>query len=164
MEFNSKGCTLSCGVDPVSPATTVTYKKLYGLYNIPEMGGSPERIDVTNLEDGHKRSILGISDASDMNFGFYATKDETDTSEQVRDTWNVLQAYQTAGTILNWKLVYPDGNGFTWKGSCAVKRDAVAVNKAIQFTLATGLDTELTPIPQAAQSATPAQSQGTGTG
>lgn len=164
MEFNSKGCTLSCGVDPVSPATTVTYKKLYGLYNIPEMGGSPERIDVTNLEDGHKRSILGISDVSDMNFGFYATKDETDTSEQVRDTWNVLQAYQTAGTILNWKLVYPDGNGFTWKGSCAVKRDAVAVNKAIQFTLATGLDTELTPIPQAAQSATPAQSQGGGTG
>ena len=38
MEFNSKGCILSCGPDPVSPATTVTYKKLYGLYNVPEMG------------------------------------------------------------------------------------------------------------------------------
>ena len=107
MEFNSKGCILSCGPDPVSPATTVTYKKLYGFYNVPEMGGTPERLDVTNLEDGHKRSILGIGDVSDMNYGFYATKDETDTTEQVRDTWNVLQSYMTAGTILNWKLDVP---------------------------------------------------------
>lgn len=145
-EFNSKGCKLSCGPDPVSPATTVTYKKLYGLYNVPEMGGTPERLDVTNLEDGHKRSILGIGDVSDTNFGFYATKDETDTTEQVRDTWNVLQSYQTAGTILNWKLEYPDGHGWTWKGTCAVKRDAVTVNTAIKFTLAVGLDTTLTPL------------------
>ena len=146
MEFNSKGCILSCGPDPVSPATTVTYKKLYGLYNIPEMGGTPERLDVTNLEDGHKRSILGIGDVSDTNFGFYATKDETDTTAQVRDTWNVLQGYQTAGTVLNWKLEYPDGHGWTWKGTCAVKRDAVTVNTAIKFTLAVGLDTALTPL------------------
>ena len=146
MEFNSKGCKLSCGPDPVSPATTVTYKKLYGLYNIPEMGGTPERLDVTNLEDGHKRSVLGIGDVSDTNFGFYATKDETDTTEQVRDTWNVLQSYQTAGTVLNWKLEYPDGHGWTWKGTCAVKRDAVTVNTAIKFTLAVGLDTALTPL------------------
>lgn len=146
MEFNSKGCKLSCGPDPVSPATTVTYKKLYGLYNIPEMGGTPERLDVTNLEDGHKRSVLGIGDVSDTNFGFYATKDETDTTEQVRDTWNVLQSYQTAGTVLNWKLEYPDGHGWTWKGTCAVKRDAVTVNTAIKFTLAVGLDTPMTPL------------------
>ena len=145
-EFNSKGCILSVGPDPVSPATTVTYKKLYGLYNIPEMGGTPERLDVTNLEDGHKRSVLGIGDVSDTNFGFYATKDETDTTEQVRDTWNVLQSYQTAGTVLNWKLEYPDGHGWTWKGTCAVKRDAVTVNTAIKFTLAVGLDTALTPL------------------
>ena len=162
-EFNSKGCILSVGPDPVSPATTVTYKKLYGLYNIPEMGGTPERIDVTNLEDSHKRSILGIGDVSDLSFGFYCTKNETDTTAQIRDTWNVLQAYQTAGTVLNWKLEYPDGNGWEWKGTCAVKRDTTTVNTAIKFTLSVGLDTELSPIAQAAQSATPAQSQG-GTG
>ena len=163
MEFNSKGCKLSCGPDPVSPATTVTYKKLYGLYNIPEMGGSPERLDVTNLEDSHKRSILGIGDVGDMNFGFYATKDETDTTAQIRDTWNVLQGYQTAGTVLNWKLEYPDGNGFTWKGTCAVKWDAVTVNKAISFTLSTGLDTELTPLAQAQPAQTSGGSGGGGT-
>lgn len=156
-EFNSKGCILSVGPDPVSPATTVTYKKLYGLYNIPEMGGTPEKIDVTNLEDSHKRSILGIGDVGDLNFGFYATKGETDTTAQVRDTWNALQAYQTAGTVLNWKLEYPDGNGWEWKGTCSVKRDAVTVNNAIKFTLTTGLETTMTPL-------TPAQNAGGGGG
>ncbi|MBP5378567.1 MAG: hypothetical protein J6Y64_03390 [Ruminococcus sp.] len=159
-EFNSKGCKLSCGPDPVSPATTVTYKKLYGLHTIPEMGGSPERLDVTNLEDSHKRSILGLGDVSDLNFGFYATKGETDTVSQVRDTWNVLQAYETAGTVLNWKLEYPDGNGWEWKGSCHVKRDQVTVNTPIKFTLAVGLETDLDPLTPAA----PAQNAGGGGG
>ena len=143
-EFNSKGCILSVGPDPVSPATTVTYKKLYGLYTIPEMGGSPERLDVTNLEDDHKRSILGIGDMGDANFGFYATKNETDTTAQVRDTWNVLQGYQTAGTVMRWKLEYPDGEGFVWDGTCSVRRQSTGVNQAIKFTLTVGLDTALT--------------------
>lgn len=147
-EFNSKGTILSVGPDPTSPSTDVTYKKLYGLFNVPEMGGTPERIDVTNLEDSHKRSILGIGDVGDLAFEFYATKDEEDTAAQVRDTWNILQAYETAGTVLNWKLVYPDGNGYTWKGACHVRRQAAGVNTAIRFTLSTGLDTDLVPIPQ----------------
>lgn len=143
-EFNSKDTILSCGVDPVSPATDITYKKLYGLFNVPEMGGTPEQIDVTNLEDSHKRSILGIQDVGTLDFEFYATEGETDTTSQVRDTWNVLRGYQTAGTVLNWKLEYPDGEGFTWKGTCSVRRQAVSVNSAIKFTLTIGLDTALT--------------------
>ena len=69
-EFNSKGTILSVGPDPVSPATTVTYKKLYGLYTVPEMGGSPEQIDVTNLEDSVRRSILGLQSISTLEFEF----------------------------------------------------------------------------------------------
>ena len=145
-EFNSKGTILSVGPDPVSPATTVTYKKLYGLYNVPEMGGTPERIDVTNLEDGVKRSILGIGDNGTIDFEFYGTDNETDTTSQIRDTWNVLRAYQTAGTVLNWKLEYPDGEGFEWKGTCSVRRQAVTVNSAIKFTLSVGTDTEISDI------------------
>lgn len=145
-EFNSKGTKLSVGTDPVSPATTVTYKKLYGLFTVPEMGGTPEQIDVTNLEDSHKRSILGIQDNGTLDFEFYATEDETDTQEQVRDTWNILRGYQTAGTVLNWKLEYPDGEGFTWKGKCSVRRQSVGVNQAVKITLTVGIESELTDI------------------
>ena len=145
-EFNSKGTKLSVGTDPVAPATTVTYKKLYGLFTVPEMGGTPEQIDVTNLEDSHKRSILGIQDTGTLDFEFYATKSETDTDTQFRDTWNILRGYQTGGTVLNWKLEYPDGEGFTWKGKCSLRRQSTGVNSAVKFTLTVGLETALTDI------------------
>lgn len=143
-EFNSKGTILSVAAVPTTGDPS--YKKLYGLYTVPEMGGTPEQIDVTNLEDGIKRSILGIQDAGTLDFEFYATEDETDTSAQIRDTWNILRGYQTAGDTMMWKLEYPDGEGFMWHGKCSVRRQSVGVNTAIKFTLTIGLDTPLTDI------------------
>lgn len=141
-EFNSKGTILSVASIPSSGDPT--YKKLYGLFTVPEMGGTPELIDVTNLEDGIKRSILGIGDAGTLDFEFYATDDETDTTAQIRDTWNILRGYQTAGSSMRWKLEYPDGEGFVWDGKCSVRRQSTGVNQAVKFTLTVGLDTELT--------------------
>jgi hypothetical protein len=143
-EFNSKGTILS--VAPVPQSGDPAYKKLYGLFTVPEMGGTPEQIDVTNLEDSHKRSILGIQDTGTLDFEFYATEDETDTTAQIRDTWNILRGYQSAGDTMMWKLEYPDGEGFTWKGKCSLRRQSVGVNSAVKFTLTVGLETELTDI------------------
>lgn len=143
-EFNSKGTILS--VAPVPQSGDPAYKKLYGLFTVPEMGGTPEQIDVTNLEDSHKRSILGIQDTGTLDFEFYATEYETDTTAQIRDTWNILRGYQSAGDTMMWKLEYPDGEGFTWKGKCSLRRQSVGVNSAIKFTLTVGLETELTDI------------------
>lgn len=143
-EFNSKGTILSVAAVPQSGDPS--YKKLYGLFTVPEMGGTPEMIDVTNLEDSIKRNIPGIGDTGSLDFEFYATENETDTSAQIRDTWNILRGYQTAGTTMMWKLEYPDGEGFTWKGKCSVRRQSVGVNNAIKFTLTVGLETDLTDI------------------
>jgi hypothetical protein len=143
-EFNSKGTILSVAAIPQSGDPS--YKKLYGLFTVPEMGGTPEMIDVTNLEDGIKRNIPGIGDTGTLDFEFYATEQETDTSSQIRDTWNILRGYQTAGTSMMWKLEYPDGEGFTWQGKCTVRRQSVSVNSAIKFTLTIGLETALTDI------------------
>jgi hypothetical protein len=141
-EFNSKGTILSVAAVPTTGDPT--FKKLYGLFTVPEMGGTPETIDVTNLEDAIKRNIPGIGDTGILEFEFYATEGETDTTAQIRDTWNILRGYQTAGDAMMWKLEYPDGEGFTWKGKCNVRRQAVGVNNAIKFTLAIGLESELT--------------------
>lgn len=143
-EFNSKGTILS--VAPVPQSGDPAYKKLYGLFTVPEMGGTPEQIDVTNLEDSHKRSILGIQDTGTLDFEFYVTEDEEDTTAQIRDTWNILRGYQSAGDTMMWKLEYPDGEGFTWKGKCSLRRQSVGVNSAVKFTLTVGLETELTDI------------------
>lgn len=143
-EFNSKGTILSVATVPQSGDPS--YKKLYGLFTVPEMGGTPEMLDVTNLEDAIKRSILGLQDVGTLDFEFYATEDETDTSSQIRDTWNTLATYEAAGDALMWKLEYPDGEGYTWKGKCSLRRQAVAVNEPIKFTLTTSLETALTPV------------------
>lgn len=141
-EFLSKNTKLSVAAVPQSGDPT--YKSLYGLYSVPEMEGAPEQVDVTNLEDSSRRSINGLGAASNLEFLFYATEDETDTTTQIRDTWNILRGYQTAGTELMWKLEYPDGEGFTWKGKCAVRRQATEVNNAIKFTLTVDTATALT--------------------
>ena len=141
-EFNSKGTKLRVATVPQSGDPS--YKSLYGLYSVPEMGGTPETIDVTNLDDATKRSILGIQDLGSLEFEFYATEDEIDTSSQIRDTWNILRGYQTAGTALMWKLEYPDGEGFTWQGKCSVRRTSQGINEAGKFTLSVGLETALT--------------------
>lgn len=141
-EFLSKGTKLS--VATVPQTGDPTYKSLYGLFSVPEMEGAPDQIDVTNLEDGSRRSINGLGAASTLEFQFYATEDETDTSSQVRDTWNILRGYQTADTELMWKLEYPDGEGFTWRGKCSVRRQATEVNTAIRFTLTVDKATPLT--------------------
>ncbi len=141
-EFLSKGTKLSVAAIPQSGDPS--YKSLYGLFSVPEMEGTPDQIDVTNLEDGSRRSINGLGAASTLEFQFYATEDETDTTSQVRDTWNILRGYQTADTELMWKLEYPDGEGFTWRGKCSVRRQAAEVNTAIRFTLTVDKATPLT--------------------
>ena len=155
-EFNSKGTKLSVAAIPQSGDPT--YKSLYGLYSVPEMGGTPETIDVTNLDDAVKRSILGIQDTGSLEFEFYATMGETDTTTQIRDTWNILRGYQTAGTVMMWKLEYPDGEGFTWQGKCSVRKSSQGVNEAGKFTLTVGLETALTDI----VNSTPVQNGGGG--
>ena len=144
MEFLSKGTKLSVATIPQSGDPT--YKSLYGLSNVPEMQGAPDQVDVTNLEDGSRRSINGLGAANPLEFQFFATNGETDTTAQVRDTWTVLRAYQIAGDPLMWKLEYPNGEGFTWKGKCNVRWLAAEVNQAIKFALTVETLTPLTDI------------------
>lgn len=140
-EFISKGTKLSVAAVPQSGDPS--YKSLYGLFSVPEPEGAPDQVDVTNLEDASRRSINGLGAASTLEFQFYATEDETDTSSQVRDTWNILRGYQTAGDTMMWKLEYPNGEGFTWKGKCNVRWQAAEVNAAIKFTLTVDKETAL---------------------
>ena len=61
----SKGTTLS-----VKTKEGGTFVVLEGLQSTPEMGGDPEKVDVTTLADSMKRYIPGIKDAGDLAFKF----------------------------------------------------------------------------------------------
>ena len=130
MEFSTKGTKLE-----VKAAGESTWKEAYGLYNTPDMGGNKEKIDVTNLSDSHKRTIDGIADYGSLQFDFYDTKGESDTSAMIKKTYAAFRGWELAGTEVAFKLTYPDGSGFNWTGTVLTVKDAAAVILDSQYTV-----------------------------
>lgn len=139
MEYCSKGTTLAC-----STTENGTFKVLYGMSSIPDMGGDREKIDITNLEDGNKRYIYGVSDFGELAFEFFYNREDTESSQdKILNAYSTLKNYETSATKLWWKLTYPDGSGHIWKGEPSVKRKGVGVNEALAFTLTISLENEI---------------------
>lgn len=141
MEYCSKGTTLSMADDK-----TGTFKTLYGMSSIPDMGGDREKIDVTNLGDNNKRYIYGVSDFGELSFEFFYNKEEqpdAESSTKLLNAYKALKDCETAGAKKWWKLTYPDGTGHIWKGEPSVKRKGVGVNEALAFTLTISLENDI---------------------
>ena len=140
MEYSSQGIKMSA-----AESESGTYKKLYGLYKIPDMGGDTDKLDVSNFSDKNKRQIdSGITDYGTLQFNFYCNKDDVDeSSEEVLDTYKYLKSAQIAGKSLYYKLEYPDGSTHTWLGGVSVKRDGAGVGEAMKFTLTTTVESEM---------------------
>lgn len=144
MELTSRGIHLDVCED--ASAAQPKWRKLYGLNEVPDVGGDAEKIDVTNLEDKNKRSIDGIVDYGDLEFKFYLNKETTpdaEDSELIKESYAVLRAMQLAGKTPYFRLAYPDGTGHQWQGSVNVIRSGVGVNAALAFTLKTSIMSEM---------------------
>lgn len=105
-----------------------TYTRIDYLMEVPELGGDPEQVEVTTLQDGVKKYIPGIQDPGDLAFKFLYDN-ETATSN-----FRVLKALQDAGTIGEFKIVYPDDTEWAFSAYVNVKMDSAAVNAALTFT------------------------------
>ncbi len=141
MEYSSKGITLS-----MADTKAGTFKQLYGLHKIPDMGADREKIDVTNFDDGHKRYIAGVGDFGDLTFDFFYNKETSDDDDEAVELLNVYKALKTAETAdePKWfKLEYPDGTGHIWQGDISVKRTGAGVNEALKFQLTTTVRSEI---------------------
>lgn len=72
-------------------SSSPAWKELYGLYEVPEMGSTPEKIEVTNLSDTNKRYVFGVQDFGDMEFKFYYNSGDTDDENLIRNSYQTLQ-------------------------------------------------------------------------
>lgn len=117
----TKGTTLSYKAGEAG-----TFKKIAGLQAVPQVGGDPEQVDVTTLDDSNKKYIAGIQDMDSLEFTFLYDK----------DVFTELKALQTAGTSTQFELKYPDDAKCTFTGDVTVKMGGGEVNGAYQFTLA----------------------------
>lgn len=123
---------------------TLSYKKnssyevLDGLQEVPSLGGTPDKVEVTTLADASRRYIKGIKDYGDLTFKFLYQND-TETSN-----FRVLRGLEESGKIVEWKVDFPDGTGFAFSGECTVAPSDGAVNGAITFNLTISLNSDIT--------------------
>lgn len=119
--------------------TGTTYTDLTGLKEIPELGGDPEKVDVTTLADTAKQYEYGITDYGDLEFKF---KYE---NSGANSPYRVLRGLATAKTKTSFELTLKDGTKFTWDAIPNVKLGGGGVNGAIDFSLTMALQSEIVP-------------------
>ena len=107
------------------------------LMEVPELGGTPEKIDVTTLSDKVKKYIPGTRDYGDLVFKFLY--DNTDANANYR----VLKGMDDAGTTATFKLAYPDGTSHQFDAIPSVKLDSGAINGALTFSATMMLQSDI---------------------
>ncbi|WFA10332.1 phage tail tube protein [Tissierella sp. Yu-01] len=117
-----------------------TYTDLELLMEIPEIGGDPEKIEVTTLKDKNKKYIPGISDLGDLAFIFLY-----DNSDSTSD-YRVLKGFQDDKKLVSFKLMYPDGSGHEFDAYVNVKIAGGGVNAAKTFTATMFLQSDIVDI------------------
>jgi len=128
----------------LSEGITLSYKKatvlttLPDLQEIPELGGTKEKVEVTTLNDTSKRYINGIKDYGDLAFKFLYDNSAATSS------YRVLAGLETSNALTEFEVAFPDGTKFAFSGYVAVKVGSAAVNAPLTFTATITLNTAIT--------------------
>ena len=127
----SKGITLSYKKD-------LEYVVIPDLQEVPDLGGSAEKVDVTTLADGNYKYINGIKDFGDLEFKFLYSNSGTESN------YRICRGLEEAGKVVEWKVSFPDGTSFEFSGEPSTTIDGQSVNSAITFTLNITLNSDIT--------------------
>lgn len=141
----SQGITLSLKGDTGTDFTVIP-----GLLEVPDIGGTTEKIDVTTLADTSRQYINGIKDYGELTFKFIydglCCKDGSNDVSNYQYLYNVFD--QSGNEPKQWKIEY---NGtptrkfsFTFKGYGSLSMDSASVNSALTFTLTITLASDIT--------------------
>ena len=125
MAILSKGIKLS-----YSSSGTTSYTDLTDLLEIPSLGGSVDKVDVTTLADASKKYINGIKDYGDLAFKFNYAKEQFTTLNGL------------TGSI-NFKVTLPDTTTATFSGEPSVSLEGVGVGAAMNYTITVSLDSDI---------------------
>ena len=115
-----------------------SYEVLDGLMEVPSLGGTPDKVEVTTLADASRRYIKGLKDYGDLAFKFLYQND-TATSN-----FRILRGLEESGKIVEWKVEFPDGTAFAFSGECSVAPSDGSVGGYIAFALTISLNSDIT--------------------
>lgn len=114
-----------------------SYVKLDGLMEVPSLGGTPDKVEVTTLADASRRYIKGLKDYGDLAFKFLYDNSAAESN------FRILRGLEESGKVIEWKVEFPDGTGFTFSGECSVAPSDGSVGGYIAFTLNISLNSDI---------------------
>lgn len=101
------------------------WNEVGGVKSIPEMGGSPQTIDVTTLKSTRQESIEGLQQSQSLAF----------QCVYQGDNFKTLAPLSGNKKQYKWKVTFPDGTTSTFTGSFTIKTDSYGPNAALTFTI-----------------------------
>lgn len=114
------------------------YEEILNLQECPDLGGTAEKVDVTVLADGNKKYINGVKDFGDLAFKFlYDNSGAT-------SNYRIVRGLEEAGSVVDWKVTFPDNTEFAFSGEVTTSIDGASVNNAITFTANITLNSDIT--------------------
>ena len=125
----SAGSKLSYGALGAGGAYPSSWTDLLGCTEIPEIGGAPDTVESTTLDNLVYRSyVKGLQDLGSLDFPF--------NLETPAATSNInIIAGLNADTIYGWKITYASGITVQLKSKPSYSFNAVGVNEIESFTL-----------------------------
>ncbi len=113
-------------------------QNLYGLKSTPELGGTKEKKEVTNLLDTAHRYIAGLYKYDDLTFDFYynsSTANPNVSAAQTAAAFRAARAVELSGASVQQKVEFPDGTYFTWSGQVATKIKKMDADGVMEFSI-----------------------------
>ena len=115
-----------------------TYAEIANLQEGPELGGTAENVEVTTLADGNKKYIKGIKDFGELAFKFLYDNSGAESN------YRVVRGLEEGGSVVDWKVTFPDNTSFAFSGEVTTAIDSAAVNAALTFTATITLNSDIT--------------------
>ena len=115
---------------------TVDGTALPNLQATPEMGGTPEQVDVTTLADDMRHYIAGVKDPGSLEFTFLYDAD------QENSTYKTLTS-KVGHPDSEYVLTMPDRSTFTFTADVTLRLSATEVNGAITFIASMSLQSDI---------------------
>jgi len=107
------------------------------LQEVPELGGKVDKVEITTLKDSAKKYIAGIKDFGDLEFKFLYD------NSSVTANYRILKGLESAGTITEFEIEFPDATTFTFSASVMTTVDSAKVGDALTFSASLTLNSDI---------------------
>lgn len=107
-----------------------TYKRIYGLTTIPEIGGTPNQIDTTDLDNlKYETAINGLMPTQQYDFEFNLEIPSAEANIQLASD------LEDSGKVVFWKLTFASGVVVSFKSAVRTSLNGGSSGDVEKFTM-----------------------------